>query len=205
MRIDITGDKYGKLTAIKPSTRKTKGGGYYWLFRCDCGKEKEIPSNSVRSGLIKSCGCLVKPHGETKTRLHRIWVNMRMRCIHGGQYWGLKGISVCKEWEDYLTFKKWAMENGYSDNLTIDRIDGNGNYEPGNCRWATYKEQANNLKTNRKITINGETHNVKEWCELLQIVTASTVYRRVRCGWGYEEAITTPNQRKKGVWRLETK
>lgn len=191
---DITGEKYGKLTAIRPVERRTKSGGIIWLFECECGNTKEIPANSVRSGLVKSCGCLHKKHGDTRTRLFNIWVDMRMRCKHKGQkHWHDKGIKVCAEWDDYLSFKKWALSSGYKDGLTIDRIDSEGDYTPENCRWATYKEQSRNLSSNRWVTINGNSKLVKDWCEELKIVSPATVYRRVReYGWTYEKAITTP-------------
>ena len=195
--VDITGMKYGKLTAIRPTDKRTKAGTICWLFKCDCGNTKIISMNAVRSGGVKGCGCMNRTHGETKTRLHTIWVNMRMRCKHNYPNYGAKGISVCKEWENYKDFREWALSHGYSDELTIDRIDSNGNYEPSNCRWATYKEQANNISRNRKITINGECHNLREWCRILNNVSVATVYRRVRNGWSYEDALTNPPLRKR--------
>ena len=127
---------------------------------------------------------------------------MRMRCKHGGKYWGKKGIKVCSEWDSFKVFEQWALSNGYNDTLTIDRIDNSKDYCPENCRWATYKEQANNTSKNRYVTIQGETHTITEWCNILNIVSKCTVYRRLREGWSEEDALMTPNVRKQGIWRL---
>lgn len=199
---EIAGKKFHMLTALYKTDEKSPSGATLWAFRCDCGKVKNIVPYPVKKGIIVSCGCKGK-HGETKTRLYNIWVDMRMRCKHNGKYWGAKGITVCPEWNEYLTFKKWALENGYAEDKTIDRIDSNGNYSPDNCRWATYKEQADNATKNHKVTMNGETHGVREWCKKLNIVTASTVYKRVGKGMSYEKALTTPNFRERGYYRVE--
>lgn len=106
-------------------------------------------------------------------RLYSIWGSMRNRCKNknNANYlrYGGRGITICKEWNDYLTFKKWALENGYNDTLSIDRIDNNGNYEPSNCRWADRIMQANNKRNNHLITFNGETHTAAEWSKLTGI------------------------------------
>lgn len=121
-------------------------------------------------------------HGETKTRLYRIWHHMRMRCInekyHAYGNYGSRGIAVCEEWNSFLTFKTWALSNGYSDSLTIDRIDNDGNYSPENCRWVTRKVQNRNTRVN--VVIDGEL--------LVDIsqrtgIKYTTLYRRVQAGW----------------------
>lgn len=137
-------------------------------------------------------------------RLYNIWVDMRQRCKTDGhaahKYWGGKGIKVCPEWNDYKAFEKWALENGYEDNLTIDRKDGTKDYCPENCRWATYSEQNRNMASNHYIEINGESHIVADWCKILGTVTPSTVYSRVRNeGWSYEKALLTPGQKSKSL------
>lgn len=200
-KVDATGQQYGRLTAISPTQKRTKGGGVVWLFACSCGKQKEAPLNSARSGLIKSCGCLSKPHGMKRTRIYNIWVDMRQRCTNPKytefHLYGGRGITVCREWDDFLTFYKWAKESGYSDTLSIDRIDVNGNYCPGNCRWATPKEQALNTRRTVKVSIGDETKLLGEWCKIYNIAPC-TVYRRMRqYGWGLEKAITTQNLRRK--------
>lgn len=204
-KLDITGERYGKLVALYPVY--SDKGQWVWMFQCDCGKQKEIKTNSVRVGSVKSCGCTFRKHGETKTRLYNIWVDMRQRCKKDGKpehdNWGNRGITVCDEWNDYITFRDWSLQNGYSDELTIDRIDNNKGYYPGNCRWATYSEQAKNTRKSRLIEMDGESHTVKDWCEKLQIVSPCTAYRRVRqYGWSYEKALTTPATPRKQRYQL---
>lgn len=190
---DITGCKYNRLTAVKFS-HSDKNYNQYWVFRCDCGNEIIARKSFVISGHSKSCGCLQKEiaknevvkhsviHNESKTRLYRILKGIHARCRDKSvKYYGAKGIEVCPEWSDYTVFKKWAIENGYKENLTIDRIDYNGNYEPNNCRWATYKEQAQNTSRNHFITHNSETKCIAEWCRELNI-KVSTFCQRMRKG-----------------------
>ena len=140
-----------------------------------------------------------------KTRLHKIWESMRARCydknhIHFENYGG-RGIYVCGEWSDYVHFRDWALNNGYSEDLTIDRIDVNGDYCPENCRWVTMKEQQNNKRTNRYISMNGETHTISNWSEITGI-KKTTLKERLNSGWSVEKALTTP-VRKRAKMDLE--
>ena len=124
--------------------------------------------------------------GLSNSRLYNIWLHMKGRCYRKTddhyKFYGARGITVCEEWKnDFKEFYNWAMSNGYSDRLTIDRIDNNGNYEPSNCRWVNIKTQCNNRTTNVIVTINGETHNIKEWSEITGIKYA-TIYQRIKRG-----------------------
>lgn len=215
---DLTGMKFNRLTVIRPS-EKSRTGETRWVCRCDCGKETIVQSNNLKSGLVKSCGCLrheylVDAHtthggskrGGKRTRLYSVWIGMRRRCYDRSDAnyhrYGACGITVCDEWkDDFAAFRAWAVKNGYKKNLTIDRIDNNKGYSPGNCRWAGATIQARNRRSNNVITFNGETHIAIEWDEILGF-TRGTVSRRIKSrGWSIERALTEPIHREnRGRW-----
>lgn len=178
---DLTGKRFGRLYVIgvvDDGSRKT-----YYECQCDCGKIKKVRSDSLVCGAIRSCGCLKKEqdiinlsqttHGLSQTKIYKIWQGMKKRCeLHNDKRYsdyGGRGIKVCEEWHDFINFYNWAIQNGYSEDLTIDRIDNNGNYEPSNCRWSTNKEQANNRRTNINITIGNTTKTMTEWCDIFNL------------------------------------
>lgn len=140
-------------------------------------------------------------HGMCGTRLYRIWHSMKQRCNNPNNTsyhnYGGKSIRVCKEWNEFQGFSEWAISNGYSDELTLDRINGDGNYEPSNCRWITMKEQQNNKSDNHLLTYNGKTQNIMQWAEELQPtlgITYSMINKRInRQGWSVESALSTPH------------
>ena len=158
---DITGQRFGRLTVLKLSHISSDREAM-WNCVCDCGNSFTTSGRRLRRGWTKSCGCLAKEkviersisHGKYGTRLYNIWQGMKDRCNNTNnqayKHYGGRGIKVCDEWKDnFQAFYEWAMANGYIDNLSIDRIDVDGNYEPSNCRWATAKEQANNTRRNK--------------------------------------------------------
>lgn len=191
--IDLTGMKFGNLTVIERA-ENSKDGHVRWKCVCNCGKVKEKPvsAQDLKNGKVVSCGCIhhqrITIHYGSKERLYQTWKSMLKRCekTNCQSYcnYGERGIKVCHEWHDYLKFKEWAVQSGYKDNLTIDRIDNNGNYEPTNCRWATLKEQANNRRNNVFIQIGDETHTIAEWSEISGVNKNTIRYRYKRgiCG-----------------------
>jgi hypothetical protein len=165
---NIKGNRYGKLVVVERLPTDGKGKSILWLCKCDCGNETYVRANMLRIGHTQSCGCLakerllesVKTHGMSKTRVYNIWCQMRYRCSvktrPDYKYYGGRGIAVCEEWLEFEAFYKWAKENGYSDDLSIDRIDNSKGYSPENCRWATVEEQRNNMRSNRRFLVFGE-------------------------------------------------
>jgi hypothetical protein len=179
-RIVVTpGERYGKLVIVS-DVEQAKGEKRLVLCKCDCGNTKIIPLRHLRYGVTKSCGCLkkgaVNNHGVAnyKSRLYKIWDDMKQRTENPKnkryEIYGERGIKICSEWRyDFPAFKEWALNNGYSDTLTIDRIDANRGYEPSNCRWVTLKVQANNRRNNVLITYHGVTHTISEWSDITGI------------------------------------
>ena len=134
--------------------------------------------------------------GRKNSRIYRIYYDMKSRCYNSNvphyKNYGGRGIVICDEWlKDFEEFHNWAMSHGYRDNLTIDRIDVNGNYEPNNCRWVSIKEQANNTRANHLVTIDGITKNLTQWSEFYNI-NVKTVRDRLKRGWNVMEALTVP-------------
>lgn len=163
--MDLTGRKYGRLTVIEPV--KHRNGKPYsgWLCKCDCGNTTYQQTYPLVNNLVVSCGCynreklqknkIAKTHGMSQSRIYITWRNMRVRCSNPKDKkfkdYGGRGIKVCEEWENsFEAFYSWAMANGYNDNLTIDRIDANGNYCPGNCRFITREENNKNRRCVKK-------------------------------------------------------
>lgn len=203
---DLTGQTFGRLLVVQRIEDHYYPNGRHdvqYICRCVCGNEINALGIHLRSGHTKSCGCfrkdttgrMKKTHGMTNTRLHNIWKNMKSRCTCSSNddyhLYGGRGITVCKEWEgDFHTFANWAIYNGYSDGLSLDRQDVNKGYCPENCRWVTQKAQCNNTRRNINIDFNGETHTLKEWAEILHI-NYGTLQSRIARGWSYERALST--------------
>lgn len=164
-------------------------------------------ASALKSGRSKSCGCYgaersieicgenFRTHGESKSRLYKIYCGIKKRCYNPNalnyKNYGARGITMCNEWlNSWYDFRDWALENGYNDSLTIDRIDVNGDYNPQNCRWVTCVAQANNRRANRWITHNNETHTVAEWARILDI-PYKRLHKKINNGMTLSEIIAS--------------
>lgn len=199
--IDLTGKRFGRLVVLKPKAHR------YWLCICDCGNEKPIRQDHLLHGKITSCRCfqrevvskIATTHGACKngnrSNTYSIWSKMRSRCHNPSdklyRYYGARGISVCKKWRNnYAEFVKDIGERPCKS-LSLDRINNNGNYEPGNVRWATRDEQATNKRNNLNVTYKGRTMCVAAWSRIVGL-NKTTLYRRIVAGWPVEKAMTLP-------------
>lgn len=206
------GDKFGKWTVIEyKGLSKNKEKTY--LCQCECGRTSIISSTTLRKGKSKQCiSCANKKENPyARERLYLTWQGMKQRCLNPKQdsykYYGGRGISICKEWMDYLAFKDWALKSGYDPDAprgecTIDRIDYNGNYEPSNCRWVSMKEQRINKRDIHWITYNGETKTLSQWAESLNLKPHSLL-RRLK-NYPIEIALSKPKSHK-GEYRIDGK
>lgn len=209
---DFTGQQIGRLTVIQRADDIVSPNGRRrtaWLCRCECGKiltvRGECLSNTKRQ--TKSCGCLSADtarelkltHGSAHTKLYGVWSGMKARCynVNSTAYenYGGRGIQMCADWRNnYESFEKWAFTNGYSEGLSIDRIDVDGDYTPTNCRWTDATTQARNRRTNRILNFNGEEHTLTEWAQILNI-SPKTLFSRLYAGYSVEKILSTHNSK----------
>lgn len=192
---ECIGKKFNKLTIV--GYEGVVNGHSKVKCVCDCGNIVIVDLYKTKTSHTKSCGCAKhKARNDIEFhRLYRIWVDMKYRCNNKNfksyHRYGGRGIKVCQEWEKaFDNFKEWALANGYLDDLTIDRIDTNGNYEPSNCKWSTKTEQANNRNTNIFLTFNGEMHTISEWSRLTGI-NKKTISERLKRNWKIEKILKT--------------
>lgn len=199
--LDMVGKEFGRLTVLGIAERPK-----YLRCLCSCGTEKEIRFDHVKYERISSCGCLareIKPalrHGLTDTRTHRVWANMLSRCFNPNleqfKNYGGRGITVCENW--HKSFESFLADMGEcpSDDLTIERINNNGHYEPGNCKWATAKEQGSNKRNNHFLAYKGETKTIAEWSRHTGLAESTIKNRIFYLGWSIDEALSTKPDRK---------
>lgn len=195
---NMVGQKFGRLTVLDETNHRRKDGHKVYKCKCDCGVISYVASNCLVTGRTKSCGCLnhkrfnVK-HGKSDTKLYHVFKCMKERCYkkynYNYKHYGGRGIKICDEWlNDFMNFYNWAIANGYNDNLTIDRINVNGNYEPSNCRWVDMKHQNNNKRNNVLLTHNGKTKTITQWSDELNI-SYHILWKRHKRGWSDEECL----------------
>lgn len=192
------GQRFGRLTVLQEDSKRDKSGAVYYVCKCDCGTIKSICGIAMRRGVTRSCGCynmdvIRKEKRVIREPLYHIYAGIRSRCYSkkdpSYHNYGGRGIKMCDEWRsDFYSFQNWAFDNGYKKGLWIDRIDNDGNYEPGNCRWTTAKVQQRNKRTNINATIHGETKCLTEWAEEYDIKPC-TILRRWELGWRGEELL----------------
>lgn len=199
--IDISGSRSGRLVVLEIARRAR--AKVFWRCRCDCGAYTEVSSGHLRNGRTRSCGCLRLEvrgkarlsHGRADSREYRAWENMRARCtnpkVDAYKYYGARGITVCPLFDTFVGF--FATLGECPPGLTLERINTNGNYEPGNVKWATRKEQMRNMRHNRMITFEGSTKPLSQWAEEMR-VSERCIRRRISAGWSITRALTTtPN------------
>jgi hypothetical protein len=193
--IDLTNKKFGRWLVLKYI------GNSNWLCQCECGTTSKVRTSELKNGNSRSCGCLHKEivsktskknrvYKKEYNRLRQIFGNMKQRCYDKNSInfknYGAKGIKICNEWlENPLSFCEWAINNGYTNTLTIDRINVNQNYTPDNCRWVSQKIQQNNRTNNHLIVYKGIIHSMSEWSDILKI-NYNTLKSRIRYGWSLE-------------------
>lgn len=192
-KLNLSNQTFGRLKVIEEHGRD-KHGFVLWKCKCECGNETIVSGSALKSGHTTSCGCLMRKkcgdrtrkHGDSQTTLYHLYYNILSRCENPKtpmyEHYGGRGIKICREWHSWETFKDWAEANGYRKGLTIDRINVNGDYEPGNCRWVTRSKQMRNTRKTRYLTIGGITKPLIEWCEEYGL-HFGTVSTRVTRGW----------------------
>lgn len=201
--IDISGQTFGRLTAIAPVDR-TKCKHILWLCICECGAESVVRATYLRRGLTRSCGCLHREelaerltlHGMSGSLEYRTWQDMRERCENPNdgkhKHYGGRGITVCDRWQTFEYF--YADMGDKPAGLTIDRINNDGDYTPENCKWSTRKQQQRNKRNNRLLTMNEQTLCIAEWAEKTGLGYYA-IYHRLERGWPIEKALTQPSMR----------
>ena len=197
-RIDVkTGDRYGLLTVIQEVSAYISPSGRTHRrleLQCDCGQVTRTTLAVLRRGDAKSCGCRQRiKHGLTKTPTHRVWIGMRQRCLnpHNAHYsyYGGRGIAVCKRWDSFENFLQDMGER--PTGLTLERIDNNGDYEPGNCRWASRREQQRNRRNLWLLTYRGKTQCLTAWADETGI-SVGGLRHRLSTGWNVAYALEKP-------------
>jgi len=216
--VDLTGKRFGRLVVLAIGERTPNG--HKWVCACDCGQGASVLGSNLRTGRQVSCGCFSREskraritHGESsrvrpnaanrrgESVEYRTWAGMKRRCFNPNDHhfyaYGARGITVCDEWAGPGGFERFLAHVGRrpSDAHSIDRIDNDRGYEPGNVRWATDVEQANNHRRNRMLTARDRTQTMSQWARELG-ADSRVIDNRLRQGWTVERAVTEPVRRR---------
>lgn len=196
----------GRLTVVSRA-ESSPHGQQMFLCKCECGKTVTVSATHLKHSAVRSCGCLAldhaaqmnRKHGAYRTRMYSTWLAMRSRCSWSGhpsyKNYGARGITVCKAWNTFETFRKWAMSNGYSDDLTIDRIDNGKGYCPSNCRWVSRAAQAKNLRKTVWVDTDVGRMCLAEAARHYGVVSAKTAHSRIRKRkWDPLRAVSEPKK-----------
>ena len=195
---NLQGFRFGSLTVLQLGEKQRQHNGAWWLCLCDCGNQKNIPSTDMVQGKINSCGCehakrigmASETHGMSKGRTYRTWLAMRNRCNRINQDYSCRGITYDERWDVFTNFLSDMGE--VPNEMSLDRIDVNGNYEKANCRWATREQQANNTRANVFLEYNGKKQTVTQWAKELGM-KPDKLRSRLRYGWTTHRALAEGN------------
>ena len=217
---NIIGRRFGILTVINRDYNYVNPKHTKWICLCDCGNIKSIFRNSLIGGRTQSCGCMQnkgkkginQTHGLSKTRIYHEWASMRRRCKQNStdaKSYFYRGISVCEEWENnFMAFYEWSIHNGYSDSLTIDRINNDMGYSPENCQWITNEKQQSNKSNTVKVRYNGKDYCLRSLCRELNFPykTAHKRYQKMKAKNNFSiEKLFAPINNKKSAVSPHTK
>lgn len=204
--MELLGKKFNRLTVIKFAYNKNKRN--YWECKCDCGNTTFVTTSKLTTLWTKSCGCARKTHGFTSggktSRIYQTWSDMKLRCSSENskiyKYYGGRGITVCNDWLKFENFYNWAISSGYTDKLTIERLNVNGDYEPKNCTWVTQKIQMRNRRCSVFLMFDGENKTIAEWSEIKNI-SQKTLGERIKRGWSVCDVLNKPVKVQNGPIR----
>ena len=200
---NLTGQRFGRLLVVARAGSSDRGAAI-WTCQCECGQTHYVRGQSLRRGAIRSCGCLnrdllrarMTKHGGHSLPEYRIWSGAKRRCFHPGtpyyKYYGGRGITMCDRWRHSFVSFYEDMGPRPSPTLTLERIDNNGPYEPGNCCWATRRQQRRNQRPRSSVTFRGATHTIWEWAHLFNLPPRTLWDRLKRYHWPVQRALTTP-------------
>jgi hypothetical protein len=200
LKLNLTGHVFGLLTVIRAASARC-GGRSAWECLCACGQTKFVLTQSLRGGKSTSCGCAQWKHGDSRrgneAPEYTVWWGLRSRCLNPKNklyaYYGGRGITVCEHWQGARGYKHFLADVGRrpTPKHSLDRIDNDLGYQPGNVRWATKKQQMRNTRRTRSVTIDGRTCSLAEWAEVSGVSYGTIHNRLANLGWASKQAVFT--------------